>query len=425
LGHAARAVRGALLAVGLACTAWWAVTALRAPSRHAPFTQEVSAAGGSARAVASFRPAPDASAAGPLRIELVHISPSRSAGRHDRLRITRGEHKTTRELIVGAEIDIAGKSYRVDDIRTWQGLLPVPDGAVMASVSVLSQGDLPFEDILLRAGQRIEIDDRLSLELRACPSAGQSAAASGSAGAGDVPARWGIADGAGVVWFDSFAPGSGATLQDGSVVLLESFDANGPTLIVRKRTAGGEESLRVDGPSSTPPLLLEVGQSTAETVVLCATEDGRVSIAGAGAGADPVELTESQAWTPPGRREDSPFFEAVLESPAQRVRVRQGEAVRVGDDLLRYVREPGNASATIHLRVSGGGGDPSDALLEPGARFGFVWSGGRWSVAHADVSPGDGITIRRAGAARGWLAVGVIAIAAALLPGLVRSAARN
>jgi hypothetical protein len=334
-------------------------------------------------------------------------------------------------LALGTEVAIDGRPFRITAVRTWQGLLPISGGAPMASLTLLVKDGEPIENMPLRVGQRLDVGADLSLELRYCADRADALSQVAAEPIGTREGRWGVADANGVIWFEGFSPGAGARLMDGSLVTLESFEPDGPAITVRKRTANGEELLRQDGPSTDPPLLLEYGDANSHRLALYVIEDNRVLISAIGADGNPVELAAGETWATPAARcllrleqallaaapvdsMDSPFFEVVLESAEARVRVRQGEAVRVGDALLRYLRAPSNESAAFRLLIDAPPHDAVEVDLSPRGEHEFAWNGGDWIVRHSGISPGETVEIQRLNSGRTLLIIAASCIVAAV-----------
>jgi hypothetical protein len=427
VGHAIRLFAIVLLATGVAALAWWGVSMLGPRALGAEFVRAVPDDDAAPQA-AEFRDRSNGPNSELLRVELLQIVPYLESPPRDRLSVSTGSIEETHEWIPGSEIAVAGRIYRVETVRTWKGLLPMTGGAQMVSVTLLRPDALPIEDILLRTGQRLDIGGDVSLDLRECIGRDDALALIAAAALDVDPGKWGIADGGGVIWFESFIPGTGATLSDGSLIMLESFSPQTMSLVVRKRTAFGVDTLRVDGPSSAPPLFLEYSRAASPVIGLYVIEDGRVLMAVS----PPQEIAAGETWpftkgpytlrleqafrsAAPVGAADSPFFEGVLVSGEDRIRVRQGEAVRVGDSLLRYLREPNNATAAIHLRMFVSGDKEFELELRPGEQFILEWMGETWSLAHADIEPGGIVTIRRQGRPGAIAVAGTVAVFIAML----------
>ncbi len=407
VGHAIRLVAVVSLVAGLALLGWWGAGRLAPRMLIAEFERAETAAGESEQRFVQFSgddAAPDADL---LRIELSQVAPCLECSLHDRLSVSDGADETFHDLVPGTAIPVSGESYRVAGVRTWQGLFATTDGAPMASVTVFKDDTVLAENLVLRPATRFDFDTGFSLEMRTCPGRETALAEFDAAVRQANRGEWGVLHDGQWVFFSGLTPGTGTTFADGTIVSVDSYSPEGPTLVLRQRTPDGDELIEVNGPSNGPPVYFDPGEAPhAALMVVC--EDGRAIVGGVG----PAELDVAEMWVSPDGHHairieqalvsavpveatDSPLFEAVLESDSRRLRVRQGEAIRVGEVLLRYVRAPGNATASIAMRayLPGRGAIPVD--LRPGERFLFAWAGERWSLAHADIDPDGNVTIRR------------------------------
>jgi len=399
VGHAYRFVSIAFTLAGAAGLIHWWLLVEHSATLTAPLVESGEP---DARSVAEY---PAAGGTGPLRIAYIGTEPYSDTNRFDRLSIAEANTEHTADLIPGGTIDIDAEKFVVQAVRVWQGLLPVADGVPMASVSVFTGSDPVLENLLLSIGSRFDFPGDMSVELVPCSDSGDTSASGVQAPVGSGRGRWGVVDGSGVLWFDGFVPGSGATLTDGSVVTLESYTADGPSLVIRKQGANGVERITLDAPSNRPPIFFDPGPSWASArLMVC--DDGMAKIGesptatlSAGDvwpfsdGRHSLRLEQALLSAAPVAAKDSPFFEAVLESPHRRVRVRQGEAVRVGESMLRYQRAGDNSTATVRIRVVQPGVAAVDVALRPDERYFFKWKGALWSVAHDGVRPGTSVTL--------------------------------
>ena len=434
MGHATRILALALFIAGVMAFVRFFMDLARPTSETAPFSPPQSSVDERSLAweppVAIFSPRLRASIDAPLRIEYLGSEPYFTGATRDALSIALGAEENIIDLAPDSQVTIGEESYRVARLSTWQGLLPVSNGAQMVSVSLLSGDDDSIENVLLRAGQRFDVGGSHSIELRECTGRNDALAQIAAEARSADDGRWGIVDSTGVIWFEGFTPGAGATLMDGSLITLEAFDPSGPTLVVRKRNRESDETLRIEGPSNDPPVLLETGRVRVARLALYVIADGRALVSVGEHESQRIELADGETWDPPGGQtrlrieqalrsaapvdaSESPFFEVVLDAPRRRLRVRQGEAVRVGDALLRYMRAPDNATAAFRLRISPRPDEPGELKLVPFGIFDFAWAGGHWRVSHTDVIPGESITIRRASRSNTVLIAGVAFIAAA------------
>jgi hypothetical protein len=119
----------------------------------------------------------------------------------------------------GELIDTEARSYRVEEIRPWEGLLRHPRGRPLASVVLTdepnSQGTLRF----LPSDRWNMFGGNTAIQFRWHGSeSGAIVAASGNRADLEGEARWGVRDGQAIQWIQSMLPGSGIVRQDGSRV---------------------------------------------------------------------------------------------------------------------------------------------------------------------------------------------------------------
>lgn len=386
------------------------------------------------------------------RLELCQIEPALNHGPWDGLRISGPGEERLVDLRPGAVVEVEGGSYRIASVRTWQGVLPIERGVPAASVSLFRDGDTIVEDLVIEKGDSAEIAGGPSVELH-WHSDAAAARKAAQDGAGDEhgetlgKARWGVADGPRMQWFESFAPGTGVTLNDGTLIQLEAYqpapgkgrDSTGAVLVVQSVRDGNVKRFRIVGASNEPPIFVQYPEMGGDRFRLDGFASGHVLVefTGGDERSDPAELEAGETWRAPSsdlaiRLEaaeasgapivagDSPYFEAVLDGSDRRVRVRQGEAVRVGDTLLRYVRRADYASAAFRLCLYRSRGEaPETFVLYPGSRCSLRLEGETWTLAHRDVRPGEELILRRRLVDFRWIgAVGVVLVVAGLF-GLV------
>lgn len=447
-----------LVGIGAVCLgASVLLTAFRSQSRFIPFETPGISNGSpreaAVRAKTAIVPREIAGGNG-WTLELERTEPALERGAWDRLRISVSGDERTIDLTPGAAIDVGGKNYRVSVVRTWRGLLPTQDGRPGASVSMFHGDEPVVENLLVVEGQRVKIERGPTLTLQWHPDAETCRRAAAAPGMDEQSARWGVADDGRVHWFESFVPGTGVTLDDGTVVLLERFLPRGdsaagadkePVLIVRWGAGDDAERIRVAGASDEPPILAQYpGQDRLEFCLHAYTAGRAWTVLGSPEDrAGPVELESGERWQPDGAayglrleqvlpsaapvtEANSPFFEAVLESGEDRLRVRQGEAVRAGDALLRYMRQPDYASTAFRMRVDGGSGRSDAFVLYPHERHSFKLEGATWLLHHGDVRPGEGLVLRRRAEGVRWFRLaGLVLFVAGLVAVMMRRPAAH
>ena len=131
-----------------------------------------------------------------------------------------------------------GKQWTVQEIRPWVGLVHNPGGPAMASVSV-SIDDTTWDNIFLHDNTWVIGNGPTALKFDWFDSEAAARTAFPETVPGAESGRWGVHDGAGIHWFQSFVPGTGVTLSDGTEVVLVHFEAayesnvySGPLILV-------------------------------------------------------------------------------------------------------------------------------------------------------------------------------------------------
>jgi hypothetical protein len=173
-----------------------------------------------------------------------------------------------------------------------------------------------------------------------------------------------VIDGGRIQWFEGFTPGAGAQREDGSAVTLLQFVAQSsksgkPAIRIGVESGDTQIERWVDaGDTQDPDVRLEMSPLRDEAIVVMAHRAGRAEVfhVRAGAVANVQVLTDGESWRIPGIdvdlrleqflpqaapvvRENSPLLEVVLIGPGGgRLRVRQGESIRVAETTLRFVR---------------------------------------------------------------------------------------
>lgn len=319
-------------------------------------------------------------------------------------------------IVPGGDLSVAGEAYRVEELRRWRGLLREPresGGVPMAMVAVGRRGETWLEDILLVDGQWARIEP-LAATLRLVWVDNEEEARTGLAKgfAGLDAARWGVQDGGVTHWFESFAPGTGLELDDGREVTLLGLDetragpdgAHAPALLYEVR-AGGEsrrewafanaaatESLvRFDHPARADALLVLYVWRDDYALAGAYRAGDLVGSAEIGSGAvyaaplDGLELRLDQATGAAVfvGEAASPLWEAVLRSEDRVLRLREGEAVRVGDLLVRFRMTVEPASRTYLLCAHDGQGSGRGFELPPRGAVRL----GAWRLAQGPADP--------------------------------------
>ncbi|MCH8204847.1 MAG: hypothetical protein IID09_06755 [Candidatus Hydrogenedentes bacterium] len=333
----------------------------------------------------------------------------------DTLKISQyGEDESIR-LFPGAEILLNDSIAIVSALRPFVGLWPDPRGIPMASVSIRLR-DSWAEDVMLRSDRWLNLEGGLTMRFLWCENEEEARRLVETGRPGIETARWGVHDEGRTHWFNSFIPGTGVQLADGRVVTLRGLDGVEAAIEVdvldhddatsRRIQANTEDLLIVfEYPSLEADLLLLYAWSDTEVLAAYLSRAGdsshemisigRVWKPGVGEFAIRLERV-SRAAVPVEAGQES-IFEAVLELASSRVRVRQGEAVRLGDALLRYSRVPKESAAVYRVRLVGAAGEEPYFLLEPDRPYTFSTAYGTFTLRHEDLHFDAGLTLRPVG----------------------------
>ncbi|NIA13635.1 MAG: hypothetical protein GWP08_06095 [Nitrospiraceae bacterium] len=263
-------------------------------------------------------------------------------------------------------IEVEGETYTVTGIHKWSGLLRHPTGEAMAMVSLHSTGERWHDSVFLidKEWRRVESDAAVLHRRFDTEREARDALAKG------LPrleaARWGAVEGATEHWFTSFAPGTAIQLADGTGVMLLRFDA-------AHATPGGPVpaiEVRIDGQGQPRTLWVAANDPEADPVVrfdyftqlpcviffdAWADNSALVTVYHEGILRADRLLSAGQTWAPerfpyeirldqtlpsalPVTAGRSTLYEAVLRHGDDRLRLRQGESVRVEDTLLQFTR---------------------------------------------------------------------------------------
>jgi hypothetical protein len=307
------------------------------------------------------------------------------------------------EARAGVQIPVEGPALQVKEIRPWVGLLRNPQGRPMTALSIRKAGSESWTGpIFLDAGSWRFVEPGIALRLgwfRSEAEARKSLPQNLDALQG---ARWGVVDGKKFHGFQSFSPGTGVTLDDGTEVTLLKHDPEhpgehgpAPAILVELKRTEGVENLWAPVNTHEPNATIRyVDPARANTVVTAnAWRDGtallaafqdrlafgnrllaegevwRPMIENPGGAGFPYEIRLDQAMAAalpilPG---GDPVWEALVTAPGEEIRLREGEAVTWKDLRLRYRRMPTPPRVRQHFTVTPrSGGKPWTFDLGPG-----------------------------------------------------------
>jgi hypothetical protein len=278
------------------------------------------------------------------------------------VKVTTPDAERSMDLVVNGQVNIDGQTHQVVAVRKWSGLLPLESGRPMAAISLREGNGAWTENLFLESGKWRRIEPHIGIRFSwfSSEAAAQEALRQGLPGI--ESARWGVVDGRAVNWFESFLPGAGAQLANGTAVALLRLDeSDGEPAIEIQFVEGGQvrtERVKANERDSHVPIRFEYYSKLETAILLNGFADGEAAAAAyhkqQSCGTKRVEA--GQPWRPSGSPyelrldqamehavsvslKDSTLYEALLRGPSRELRLRQGEAVRCGDVLLQFIRK--------------------------------------------------------------------------------------
>ena len=304
------------------------------------------------------------------------------------------ESETNHVVEPGTEIALADASLHVAEIRKWAGLVRIPNGRTMAILAFRFKDEPWMENVVISGETWAKVGEDIGAYLTWHESEAE-ARATLDAGLGLASvARWGVVEGDNVHWFDSFVPGTGIELKDGTEVVLmarkDDQDFNGelsPAIRVHVAEKDRARTNWIRANDQDPDGLVRFDcYSTLKAVFFVAAwRDGAALIyphynefpCG-----DRV-LSEGEVWKPGGMpyavrldqvmesaaavsADESPVREAVLQTSDDVVRVREGQAVQWNDVRLTFTHEAPPPPVRYELGITWSGEPEELFTLAPG-----------------------------------------------------------
>jgi hypothetical protein len=362
------------IAVGLASAVAIAIVWRAFPDQSA--TREIPLrVGGETRSIGRDIGVPE------LTLRLTSLTlPTRQASEGE-LIIDTGDAESAVKIEEGAHVTLNETAYEVSVIRAWAGLLHRPPGAPMINCAVQPPGGEWIENVFIPIGGWQIIPPELAVF-----------ATQAGAPFNANSARWGVVEGERIHWFTSFVPGTGVELRDGVVVTLLARRPSGRILV--EFDSGGERErvwfdanqsdetspIRYDDPGTAAfRLRIEVHENRTARITLRENdlqhwsrevEVGAVVPADTSGLRARVDQIEMDAF--PLLAAESPFLEAVLVNDDRVLRIRESEAVRMGESTVTFeaVAEPREATAAIEI----------DGALQPLGEN-DVYESGPWTLS--------------------------------------------
>ena len=336
----------------------------------------------------------------------LHAADSSEASTHnDHLLVEFNGLESSFLLVPGETVVIADQTFVVQSVRPWVGVLPDPEGQPYLSLSLAHDGDDWIENLIIGTSGETSVGQyHLNLEML-----NETTPEDFITAQQDTPRarRWGVLDGDRMQWFDSLDPGSGLETNDGTAYTLLQFRENYdspdgilPAIAVRVTKDDHSENRIITTHTTESPIKLDMPPSHQ---IWFLVSPGNSITAVAKYPEDTIlyrPLAMGETWTLdnsemslrleqfassglPVTIDQTPFQEAVLKNEQNRLRVRQGEALRFDDALIRYDREIDKGKMTFH--ISEDYGMDGTVALYPHTSISLELTSGRYSIRHDDI----------------------------------------
>lgn len=281
---------------------------------------------------------PSSAGTTPLSLRLLSVTiPPRTAN-SGVLTLRDGADESTVDVTIGHKVTIDESEFDVHAIRAWGGLLHRPPGISMLNVAVHDANTGWIENVFVQRGSAQIVTPEIAVFADADAATPR-------------PARWGVIEDGRTNWFSSFVPGTGLELGDGSIVTLLRRLPSGRILVetavddersqvwVEANRYDPESSLVYEDPGAvTYRIEITLDEDDAATVTVVEGDLERwTRPAGIGAVLTDdesglgVRVDQVERDAMPLFAEESPWLELVLMQAGRVVRIREGEAVRVGE----------------------------------------------------------------------------------------------
>lgn len=344
-----------------------------------------------------------------------------------RLDISTGTQTRQIAFSEGAPVIVEEESFVMRETRTWGGILSEPresGGTPLAVVALRREGGNWAEDIVAQHGDWLRFGEDVAFRFLWVES-GSHARQSLAAGLpGLESARWGVEEDGAMNWFDSFLVGTGLELSDGTTVVLAEVRDNGASTsqdgaAVRFTTVrdGDVRNVWVAANGVSEDGLLHFSYPTLAPFVFlaCSWEPDamvfQLYVNGEESGGGRLERGQFAAFEEVGlefrldqvlesavylRRQDSPLEELVLEGGGKVLRIRQGEAVLIGECAVEFFPASTEMTPVYTLEIEGPGAEKTitlhgeDAFLAGGWTIQQAAGGGiseSWAALYLEYIP--------------------------------------
>lgn len=283
-----------------------------------------------------------------------------------------------RTVDVQGGLELAGETYKLDKVRKWSGLMRYAAGQPLAALSLRRSGEDWTENLFLAADDWRRVEPSVGLHCSWSDSEALSQRHLAAGLPGIEAARWGVVENAAVDWSKSFLSGSGADLRNGGTATLMKVDESGEEPFIEVQfIEGGRRSLErivANRRDANARVCFEYFPRLESVIMLDAFDDDKAvceayhKVSRSGRSCGQKTLSAGDTWLPDGfpyeirldqvlrhalpvSEKDSTVYEAILQGAGRTLRLRQGEAVRVGDALLQFSREADPPQLSYDFRI--------------------------------------------------------------------------
>lgn len=303
-----------------------------------------------------------------LRLDVAEI-----VGEHppqDWLTITGPETENRIPITAGDSLSLGATHAEVTRIAPWAGLVRTASGHPMAAVSLSPNAGKETPILFLESDRWHILRPDLALRFQWYPNERAFQAALREPVDGAQGARWGVRDGKAVQWFESFAPGTGTRLRDGTEVILAEVDRAAGWVSLRISSGEGTRAARVQANQGTPeaPYLFEDPAATGRLLELRAWREDQALCRLRQEGQPPVErkLAPEERWELPAAALVLQLHQVMatavavpggqvtavtLRAGETQFTLREGLVETIGDYRVRYDRERPPPDARYQIAV--------------------------------------------------------------------------
>lgn len=177
-----------------------------------------------------------------------------------------------------------GGDATLREVRDWVGLLRTPTGSPSAAIALRKGAEAWTRGVFLFDGKWQPVAPDSGLLFRWCRTEEHAREGLPEQLDPQFGARWGAVDGAQILWFDSLAPGTGATLSDDTEIALLAFapdhEGRGAAVQVSRKAKGAAETQEwYHADDAAAPVRLELGTRFVHQVLIQAWRDGAALLA--------------------------------------------------------------------------------------------------------------------------------------------------